>query len=255
MARIALLGCGFTGSVVIPLLSERGHTVTATRRSPAPGYHRFDLNDPSSWDAAAGVDACILLFPAEPPARVQQWIDQSGAGGKRIVVVGTTSSYLLIEGSDRVTEENPLDLSVPRVEGEELLRKEGAVVLRSSGIYGRSGGTIRNPLDWLRRGLIRDGTRFVNLIHVGDLARAIVAALDAPVAGKQFIISDGTPRRWDEIAEWARQHGLVDTRFSGATGERVSKRLSNAAMLRELLPELLHPDLFAEIFRLEGKTS
>ena len=74
-----------------------------------------------------------------------------------------------------IDESAPIDLTKPRVQGEEYLRNEhGAIVLRVAGIYGPG----RNPLDWIRQGRVGPSRKYVNLIHVEDLAAICLAALE-----------------------------------------------------------------------------
>ena len=145
-----------------------------------------------------------------------------------------------------------------RVQGEEVLMEEGAVVLRSAGIYGPPLGQLnaRNPLDWLRAGMIASPESYLNLIHVKDLARTIVTALESEVSGDHFIVSDGTPRRWKEIEAWAVERGFVQAiRYSGLPPRGPSRRLSNHKLLFGLAPKLQNTDLYAELAVLENPRS
>jgi nucleoside-diphosphate-sugar epimerase len=159
------------------------------------------------------------------------------------------------QGIAQVDEANPLDMTSDRVQGEEYLRSIGATVLRASGIYGPALGPhpARNPLSWLRRGMIASADSWVNLVHVSDLASAILEALNRDLGGDQLIVSDGTPRRWGDIADWAVGKGLVEeVRYAGAGG-RPSKRLSNARLISRAGHVIAHPDLFAELQAIEGR--
>ena len=100
--------------------------------------------------------------------------------------------------------------------------------------------------------MIASADSWVNLVHVSDLAAAILEALNRELRGEQLIVSDGTPRRWGDIGEWAVRNGLLtEFRFSGG-GKRLSKRVSNAGLNSRLGPALTHTDLFRELAQLEG---
>ena len=134
----------------------------------------------------------------------------------------------------------------------------GAVILRSAGIYGPRLGELnaRNPLDWLRAGMIASPESYLNLIHVRDLARTIITALESEVSGDHFIVSDGTPRRWKEIEAWAAERGFVHAiRYTGFSPRGPSRRLSNRKLLFGLAPELQNTDLYAELAVLENPRS
>ena len=255
---VLLLGTGYTGEALLPLLQSRN--ITSTRRTtPAAGssgHHRlaFRLEDPSSWTDLPASDATVWIVPAQPVELVRRFVRDAGAKLGRCVVIGSTSAYL--GGKDRgsVTEQADLDENQERVLGEKFLMERGAIVLRSAGIYGPALGELpaRNPLDWLRAGRIASADDVVNLVHVADLAQSILAALDSTVTGDHFIVSDGRPRRWGEIARWAREQGFVPhVHFPGGERRRPSRRLSNGKLLEVLAPELKHTDLYAELRRLE----
>jgi nucleoside-diphosphate-sugar epimerase len=207
----------------------------------------FDLDLPDTWRAIPARCDCIWTFPAEPLVQVDAFADVLFKDQRRVVVIGTTSSYLPSQEDEVVAESSPLDLNRPRVQGEEHLRSRGAMIVRAAGIYGPG----RNPLDWLRRGVPSKGENLVNLIHVEDLADALVAVLDSAPAGEHYCASDGIPRRWNDIAVWARERGYVKEVLFGA--ERSSKRISNAKLLAMLQRPLVHADLFRELDLLEGE--
>jgi nucleoside-diphosphate-sugar epimerase len=117
-----------------------------------------------------------------------------------------------------------VDLSKPRVQGEELLRSiYGATVLRVAGIYGPG----RNPVDWIHTGRVAPSPKYVNLIHVEDLAAACLAALKHADSGGVYNISDGHPRTWMEICQTVEQRWNIrspNSQLSDSTGKRVLNR-------------------------------
>ena len=87
---------------------------------------------------------------------------------------------------------------------------------------------------------------------LSDLAAAILKALNGELRGEQLIVSDGTPRRWGDIGDWAVRNGmLTELRYSGG-GKKLSKRVSNARLNSRLGPVLTHTDLLRELAQLEG---
>jgi nucleoside-diphosphate-sugar epimerase len=258
---ITLLGTGYTGHALLQLLESQGSTVSHTRRPASltgpvtPRTLPFDIADPSTWSRVPVSGATVWVFPAEPVDLVRRFLKETGSRLGRIVAVGTTSSYRQSEEDALVSEDSGLDETQPRVRGELLLMEQGGVILRSAGIYGPALGALgtRHPLDWLRSGRIASREGYLNLIHVLDLARTIVAVLDSELAAEHLIVSDGTPRRWREIELWARAQGyLGEVRYPGGASRRPSRRLSNQKLLRLLAPELRHTDLYAELAALEG---
>ncbi len=260
LRSVVVLGAGYTGEFLVRRLLDRGVAVTATRRSwgtipsafDAANRIGFDLANPSTWGSLPAADAAAWLFPAEPPEEVASFARHHIQKIPRWTVIGTTSSYHPVGEGDIVTEATPLDTTVSRVRGEEVLRMLGANILRAAGIYGPG----RNPLDWLRGGRIAGEERTVNLIHVEDLAAAVVASLESAFEGEHFIVCDGRPRRWGSIASWAIERGYIrDVRYDASTRARSSRELSNAKLIELLKPPMSHSDLFEELELLERERS
>ncbi|MEO5956897.1 MAG: hypothetical protein ABIR36_14575, partial [Nitrospiraceae bacterium] len=147
-----------------------------------------------------------------------------------------------------IDEAAPIDLSKPRVQGEEFLReKHGAIVLRVAGIYGPG----RNPLNWIQQGRVGPSRKYVNLIHVEDLAAICLLALDKGRPGETYNVSDGQPHTWSEICATAQQRWDMTetpTKEDHSTG----KRISNAKLLAELGYALRHPDLYKALSSIES---
>jgi nucleoside-diphosphate-sugar epimerase len=242
---MVILGAGYTGRCLRDILIARAFSSISTRRSPGADI-LFDLLDTHTWNNLPSARGAIWTFPAEPSEIVRAFSDVLFDKAERVVVIGTTSSYRAREG-EIITTETPLDETSARVQGEELLRKRGAIVLRSSGIYGPG----RNPLDWLRRGQVRNLNRTINLIHVEDLSVCILAAMERGTPGSSFIVSDGSPRLWRDIAEWGIRSGYLHRMPDVQEGSGPSRMMDNSKLTEELHVELTHSDLFEEIRLLE----
>lgn len=243
---MVVLGAGYTGRVVRDLLEAHGYSTLVTRRSPGDCVV-FDLRKPETWKNVPSAWRAIWTFPAEPPESVRTFSHLLLERVARVVVIGTTSSFLPDPDGDTVTAETPLDRTSLRVQGEEQLRLMGGIILRSSGIYGPD----RNPLDWVRRGLVRDMNRIVNLIHVEDLSASILAALERAAPGSSYVVTDGRPRVWKEIVEWGIRNGYLKNAPEPESSSRPSRRIDNTKLITELHPELTHLDLFDELRLLE----
>ncbi len=241
-----------------------GWTVHATSRNPLnnlagiPSEQRlqFDLEQPSTWvNVPVGVDL-IWCFPAAPFEQVQAFARTLDASPRRIVVLGSTSAYDAPSQSTEypppwIDESAPIDLTKPRVQGEEYLRSElGAIVLRVAGIYGPG----RNLLDWIRQGRVGPSRKYVNLIHVEDLAAICLAAVEKGTPGEVYNVSDGLPHTWNEICGTAQQRWGVT---AAAVKEVPSpgKRISNAKLCSELDYRFRHSDLYGALDLIESTRS
>lgn len=258
---LVVLGSGYTGRVLYRTGTSKGWTVHATSRNPLnklagiPSEQRlrFDLEQPSTWlNIPAGADL-IWCFPATPLEQVQAFARSLDAPARRIVVLGSTSAYDAPSQSTEypppwIDESAPINLTKPRVQGEEYLRNTlGAIVLRVAGIYGPG----RNPVDWIRQGRVSPSRKYVNLIHAEDLAAICLLALEHGKPGEVYNVSDGQPHIWDEICATAQQRWGVT---AGAAQEDRSpgKRISNAKLRAELGCVLRYPDLYEALALIES---
>jgi len=252
---LVILGSGYTARFLWSLIADRSLTVFATSRNPEQnlGYLpatrrlRFDLSQPDTWINIPRDADLLWCFPATPIELVRQFIATLTGSPCRIVVLGSTSAYDLGDSQAYpppwIDETAPIDLTKPRVQGEEYLRLEqGAIVLRVAGIYGPG----RNPLDWIRTGRVKPSRKYVNLIHVEDLAAICLAALERGTPGEVYNVSDGTPHTWEDICRTAEQRWNVRSPQTAATQDP-GKRLSNAKLTQKLGYRIRHPDLYEEL--------
>ena len=258
---LIILGCGYTGRHIMQLTLKRGTSAWATSRNPAvqlatvpfPQRLEFDLARPSTWEHLPTGADLIWCFPATSLSAVQQWAETQRLLFNRLVVLGSTSAY---EATDRSNENPPpwtdesasIDLTKPRVQGEEFLRKDcGAIVLRVAGIYGPG----RNPIDWVRQGRVSPSRKYVNLIHVEDLAAICLLALEKGKPGEAYNVSDGQPHTWNEICATAQQRWGVTT-AAAHNNSSPGKRISNAKLRTELGYNLMHLDLYEALLSIES---
>lgn len=244
-SSLIILGSGYTAKFLVPLAEQRYTRVFATSRTPDHhlGHLRpeqriqFDLARSDTWSLLPVETDVLWCFPAIPLELVKQFAESASLHARRLVVLGSTSSY--DDGNSAeypppwIDETATIDLTKPRVQGEELLRTcYGAIILRVAGIYGHG----RNPLDWIRTGRVNRSRKYVNLIHVEDLGTTCLAALRQAQSGEVYNVSDGHPRTWDEICETVEQRWAIRSSISDEL--RLSgKRLSNNKMC-----ELLNVD-------------
>ena len=260
---LVILGFGYTARFVLPQASLRYTTVLATSRDPDSNLRgvdstpclRFDLADPGTWRHIPERADLLWCFPAAPLILVKQFSVSATLSNRRVVVLGSTSAYDIGHSTEYppswIDENAAIDLTKPRVQGEEYLRLTcGAIVLRVAGIY----GPHRNPVDWIKTGRVKPSNKFVNLIHVEDLAAITLAALDRATPGEVYNISDGTPRTWNEIYETGQTRWKLPP-IDPSNPEETGKRLSTRTLTQKLGYIIQHADLYKELDGLSNANS
>ena len=217
-----LLHAGHKVTVIDNLLFG-GESLLAFLSHPDFYFVKADITEPRSLRSSLprswpGPDAVIHLagivgFPAcQAVGKQAAWkfnVDATknvfsqaeGMGVKRFVFASTYSNYGLSPDGKPVTEESPLNpqslYAETKIAAEEFLLPNGALVFRLATLYGISPRTrfdlivnqfvldayIRRELLIYQRGYSR------SFVHVLDVVRGMLAALDAPhekVAGQVY---------------------------------------------------------------------
>jgi nucleoside-diphosphate-sugar epimerase len=228
--NVLLVGAtGILGRNVVPRLLERGYHVRAVVRGdeqarfleqigvePVPG----NLLDRKSLEVAArGMQAALhLALPGEnqQDGNLSHRLQLEGTGNliealrqngvKRYIqqsislVYGEKGAELVDESTS--LEETPLNQSAIRM--EKLVRESELdwIILRSGLFYGP--GTGREERWWqsARQGRLivpGDGSDLVSLVHVLDMARAVVAATEQAPAHSIYNIADDEPVQVREL--------------------------------------------------------
>ena len=250
-----ILGAGYTGSFLYLLAKGYGYRTFATSRFPEQHVSfavpedrlYFDLENPHSWANIPYPANLIWCFPALPEEMAYSFAKEMHNKQCRFVLLGSTSAYPT--GMDTMIDETALiNLHRPRVKSEEDIRVNfGATVLRLAGLYGPG----RNVLDWIRKGRIQNTGRYVNLIHIKDVAEICLAVCTQADTETNYIVSDGTPRQWSAICTIAHQRWHVSIPPPTETSN-VGKRLSPNKILNTLNYHLKYPDLFSALDELES---
>jgi hypothetical protein len=252
---LVILGAGYTARFLLPLATCLYSRVLATSREPEKKLShvqpdrriRFDLTQPDTWKNIPPQTDLLWCFPAAPPDLVQRFAATLELQSRKLVVLGSTSAYETGEATDYppawIDETALLDLTQPRVEGEEFLRITcQAIVLRVSGIYGPG----RNPLDWIRNGRVGPSRKYVNLVHVEDLAAICLAALERGKPREAYNVSDGFPRTWKDICDTARERWNLQA-ISKPDDQATGKRIANSKLTNELGVTIQRADLYTEL--------
>jgi nucleoside-diphosphate-sugar epimerase len=267
-----IVGCGYLGQRVAALWRDQRHQVFAGTRQapPPPAYHELDLSpvpcdvlDPESlknlpradtvlyavgFDRSSGatmravyVDGLAHVLERLPPPEKFIYISSSS-------VYGQTDGDWVDEVSVTLPQEETGRIVL---EAEKVLRQKrpDAVILRFSGIYG-PGRLLRRKTIEAGEPIVGDGSKWLNLIHVEDGARAILAAEEHAQPGRIYNVCDSHPvQRRDFYAEMARLLEAPEPRFILALEgtptpphEKGNRRIANKRLREELGVEFRFPD-------------
>jgi nucleoside-diphosphate-sugar epimerase len=263
-----VVGSGYLGGRVGRLWADRGDRVIGTTRSTARGASLAAAGiEPRSLDVTTA-DWEPLFAECGLPATIfwSVGFDRTAGGSSRDVHViglarmldavatasasGDQSRPRIIFSSstgvwgdeaggivDETTPVSPArEAGRTLVEAEALLATHPAgpgVALRFAGLYGPD----RLPrLDDLRAGrpIPADPDSWLNLIHVDDAARVVVAVADAATPDSLYVVSDGQPvRRRDWYGRLAAETGSPPPTWdpSAARTRGGDKRVNPARLL------------------------
>jgi nucleoside-diphosphate-sugar epimerase len=185
MARILIVGAGYTGSRAAVLLRAQGHHVLTTRRQG--GDIPLTLPDTSPLNDLEGDDWRVLWTAPETDG-----IDVLHGQASRVVYLSTTGVY----GPARLVDENtPPAPSTDRTrlrlaaETPVLAGPWSSCVLRPAAIYGPGRGA-HESIRIGRWKIAGDGSNYTSRIHVDDLAAISSAALLSDLPGAWPVADD-----------------------------------------------------------------
>lgn len=248
--RVLITGAtGFLGMALTEFLAHKGFTVVATGRDPqrcatlrARGFetHICDLSRPLAPDMFGPCDAIIHVAALSAPTGPRAAFEAANVeatrhivelarvmGIHRFVNISSPSIYFALRDQLGVCEADPLPAPFnhyarTKAEAESLVLTTPEIrpiSLRPRGIYGPGDTTLLPRLLNAARArplpLFRQGRAKIDLTHVQDVCRAILAALQAPLSaqGQAYNISGGEVLPTRDVIEMTCQRAGVTARW------------------------------------------
>ena len=222
--RIFLAGAtGAAGRLLLPRLVQAGHTVTGTTRSASKtGAIAAAGGRPLVVNVLEREALFAALRDERPQAVIHMLTDLAGLdfaansrvrqeGGRNLVdaalaagverMIGESIAWIYAPGTGPAHEDEPLDAEAPlprvrmvgvvRAAEQAMAEMPVGVVLRGGIFYGPGTWYARDGLttEQVRRGEIAANSAVTSFIHVADMARAALLALEWP-AGPVNIVDD-----------------------------------------------------------------
>lgn len=276
-----IIGCGYLGVRVAHEWIAAGHRVSALTRSLTRAGNLADagirpiVGDVCQPETLTGLPAADTVLFAVGYDRgsghsqqavyvdgLKNVLDSVASRTRRFVYISSSSVYGQSAGEwvDETSESQPVQPGGQCCLAAEQLvmasfpcantpedHGRSANILRLSGIYGPN--RLLSRVDSLRAGepLAGRGDAWLNLIHVDDAVRAVLAAESFGRSGQTYLISDNLPvQRSAYYSHLAELCGAPAPRFNpeiapGRGSGGVNKRCRNRRMRDELKVELQYP--------------
>lgn len=217
--KVFLTGAtGYIGSAIATALQAANHEVlglarSATAEKKLRSQHiqpiQGDLQDSKSLINGAQQADAVIHVAASNDAEIATLDRQateiflSTLEGTGKAFIYTSGTWILGNTGDPIADEtsplNPTPLIAWRADVEPLVlaakeRNIRSIVIRPALVYGHGGGLVAMLVQsGLQQGVVQfvgDGQNRWTLVHVEDLARCYVAALDHAPGGSLFIAAD-----------------------------------------------------------------
>ncbi len=273
--RILILGTtGVVGRQVTPRLVERGHHVRAVLRHPDRaawlaqlGVEIFPgdiLKEETLRLPAEGCHIALHLATAIPkPGEPLDWslndrIRREGtanllkacqAGGVRRYVQQSITFVYGERGASLSDEDTPLrpdPVTASAIDMEDQVTRSGLdfCILRGGALYGLGSGREASWREAAVAGALQlpgDGTGYISLIHVVDLARAVVQSVESALSRVIFNVVDNEPVTYHSLFAYIAAQLSASPPLPGGPPYLPSLRCSNARIKRALGWEPIFP--------------
>lgn len=272
--RLFCFGCGYTAEALLRRLAPREMTCAGSKRSlpetdqPLPGLalvsYAGDRASAAVRSALSGTSHLLISIPPDLEGDVVlRHFRQDLAELPQLAWIGYLSSvgvYGDYQGAwvDETSPTRPSsERSLRRLEAEQAWLAFGqeagrrVEIFRLAGIYGPQRSVLDNLRGGSARRIIKSGQIF-NRIHVDDIARTLVAAIDTDTGHRIYNVSDDEPAPPQDVVAYAAELlGLTappeipfeQTELTGMAASfwSESRRVRNNRIRHDLGVQLLYP--------------
>ncbi len=269
---VLVLGCGYLGSRVAQAAAGQKNRIYATTRNrqraqklAKSGFHPLfvDWTDRRTLSSLPDVPQILVAVSYDRNSRHRRYQAQLGglrnlldavSSQAKICYISTTGVYHQSSGEwvdERSTTRPTREAGRVHLQAEQLLHRlrpdSPWTILRLAGIYGP--GRVPRAADVVAGRVIHSpATGYLNLIHVADATRAVLASWRTSCQ-RMYVVSDDEPVvRGDFYREIACRCHAPPPRFADpAAGAAVAvrsesnKRVWNRRLKRDLVAKLTFP--------------
>lgn len=261
---VLLLGSGWTGSFLIPLLQHKNLRYAYTSRSPPDEKNpdddhkiQFELTDPvtrQSLQPLPRASTVVIIFPIKNLQQVDDLVHEYEQlhGSTRWIQLGSTGIW----GPGTHDSSSPFDTTNSRAAAEQRLlditvsshatsaNTGRAAVLNLAGLYGaqRQPRNFASRVGASKQLLALKGS--VHFVHGQDVARAILLLHHSHRAGwgRRWIVSDTRVYDWWQLFRFLRPALPDHPHDSPETAQRWVDELLQENSIRSLPRPIAHDD-------------
>lgn len=189
--KTIIFGCGFTGTHLLKYFPDAHCTELPDlcNQNQIP----FDFNNQTTWKNIPDFDQAIITFKMTDQLLAEKF--SKVLSGKKIILLSSARNLVNTQPDEYISEKSSLSQN-ERSLAESYFRDFSTVLY-----LGLIWGGDRKPGKWLSQGRIKNGEKFINLIHVDDLCNIILYIQETEKTKNHLLVSDGKPIKWIELAE------------------------------------------------------
>jgi nucleoside-diphosphate-sugar epimerase len=274
--KIAIIGCGYVGSVVACLWHQQGHDLTVTTTTPEKVARLEEVADRVIVLKGDNLDGLkeiisdrevVLLSIGATTRNVEGYREVYLETAKNLVTALRdchsvkqliyTGTYAVLGNRNGEWIDERSNVSPANEMGEILARTEEVLlsaasnnlrvcILRLAGIYGPKRELIKIFRSWAGTTRPGNGEEYSNWIHLDDIVGALELIRLKQLAGIYHLANDTPLKKRELLDTLFDRHGLTRINWDNSTPPALAYnlRLSNENIKSEGL-RLIHPETFS----------
>lgn len=273
--KIAIIGCGYVGSVVARLWHQQGHNITVTTTTPEKVSQLEEIADRVAVLKGDNLDGLKEIISDREVVLLSIGATTRNVDGYREVYLETaknlvtalrdcpnvkqliyTGTYAILGNRNGEWIDEESNIAPANEMGEILARTEEVLlsaavnlrvcILRLAGIYGPKRELIKIFRSWAGTTRPGNGEEYSNWIHLDDIVGALELIRLKNLAGIYHLANDTPLKKRELLDTLFDRHGLAKINWDDSTSPALAYnlRLSNEKIKSKGF-RLIHPETFS----------